>query len=249
MTVTRTRMEFAHLSVGWEAEARQWIQWARAPGHDSYWRFHRDQFLRLLPPPGRQTLDLGCGEGRLARDLKELGHRIVGIDSSPSLVAAARESDPSMDVRLADAAALPLDDACADLAVAFMSLQDIDEMPAAIQEAARVLEPGGRFCLAIVHPINSAGSFEEATADGHFVIKGDYLHAFHYADAVERDGLTMTFNSQHRPLEAYFIALEKAGFLVEALREPGLPDHAIVTGTGRRWQRIPYFLHLRALRP
>ena len=157
-----------YLSVGWEAEARRWIQWARTPGHDSYWRFHRDQFLRLLPPPGRQTLDIGCGEGRLARDLKELGHRIVGIDSSPSLVAAAREFDPSMDVRLADAAALPLDDACADLAVAFMSLQDIDGMPAAIQEAARVLEPGGRFCLAIVHPINSAGSFEGATADGPF---------------------------------------------------------------------------------
>ena len=249
MTVTRNRMDFADLSVGWEAEARQWVQWARTPGHDSYWRFHRDQFLRLLPPPGRQTLDIGCGEGRLARDLKELGHRIVGIDSSPSLVAAAREFDPSMDVRLADAAALPLDDACADLAVAFMSLQDIDGMPAAIQEAARVLEPGGRFCLAIVHPINSAGSFEETTAEGHFVIKGDYLHAFHYADAVERDGLTMTFNSQHRPLEAYFIALEKAGFLVEALREPGLPEHAIVTGTGRRWQRVPFFLHLRALRP
>jgi len=79
MTVTRNRMDFADLSVGWEAEARQWIQWARTPGHDSYWRFHRDQFLRLLPPPGRQTLDIGCGEGRLARDLKELGHRIVGI--------------------------------------------------------------------------------------------------------------------------------------------------------------------------
>ena len=249
MTVTRTGMDFANLSAGWEAEAQQWIQWARAPGHDSYWRFHRDQFLGLLPAPGRQTLDIGCGEGRLARDLKALGHRIVGIDSSPSLVAAARELDPSMDLRLADATALPLDDGCADLAIAFMSLQDIDEMPVAIQEAARVLQPGGRFCLAIVHPINSAGSFEQATADAHFVIKGDYLHAFRYADAVERDGLTMTFNSRHRPLEAYFMALEKAGFLVEALREPILPDHAIVTGTGRRWQRIPYFLHLRALRP
>jgi SAM-dependent methyltransferase len=201
-----------------------------------------------VPPPGRQTLDIGCGEGRLARDLKEPGHRIISIDSSPSLVAAARETDPSMDVRLADAAALPLDDACADLAVAFMSLQDIDGMPAAIAEAARVLQPGGRFCLAIVHPINSAGKFEEAAADARFVIKGDYLHAFHYADTVERDGLTMTFNSRHRPLEAYFMALEKAGFLVEALREPSLPEHAIVAGIGRRWQRIPYFLHLRALR-
>lgn len=237
------------LSVGWEAEARQWIQWARTPGHDSYWRFHRDQFLRLLPSPRRQTLDIGCGEGRLARDLKALGHRVVGVDSSSSMVDAARESDPSMDVRLANAAALPLDDACADLAVAFMSLQDVDDMPAAVREAARVLEPGGRFCLAIVHPINSAGNFEQASADGHFVIKGDYLRSFQYADAVERDGLAMTFNSEHRPLEAYFIALEKAGFLVEALREPALPERAIVSDAGRRWQRIPYFLHLRALRP
>jgi len=94
MTITRTRTDSEPLSVGWEAEARQWIQWARTPGHDSYWRFHRDQFLRLLPSPGRQTLDIGCGEGRLARDLKELGHRVVGIDSSPSMVAAAREFDP-----------------------------------------------------------------------------------------------------------------------------------------------------------
>ena len=45
------------------------------------------------------------------------------------------------------------------------------------------------------------------------------------------------------------MALEKAGLLVEALREPSLPEHAIVTGTGRRWQRISFFLHLRALRP
>ena len=215
------------------------------------------QLLAVSPRPisssvafaGTTNLDIGCGEGRLARDLKALGHRIVGIDSSPSLVAAAREFDPSMDVRLADAAALPLDDACADLAVAFMSLQDIDEMPVAIEEAARVLEPGGRFCSGDSPSDQLCRSFEQAAADAHFVIKGDYLHAFHYADAVERDGLTMTFNSQHRPLEAYFMALEKAGFLVEALREPILPEHAIVTGTGRRWQRIPYFLHLRALRP
>jgi ubiquinone/menaquinone biosynthesis C-methylase UbiE len=62
-----------------------------------------------------------------------------------------------MDVRLADAAALPLDDASADLAIAFMSLHDIDAMSAAVREIARVLEPGGRLCLASVHPINSAG--------------------------------------------------------------------------------------------
>jgi SAM-dependent methyltransferase len=164
------------------------------------------------------------------------------------LVTAARAADPSMDIRLADAAALPLDDASADLAVAFMSLHDIDAMPRAIGEIARILQPGGRLCLAIVHPINSAGGFERSEADAPFVIKGSYLHPFPYSDTVERDGLTMTFHSQHRPLEAYFSALEDAGFLVEALRETGIPEEAIASEASRRWQRVPLFLHLRARR-
>ena len=233
----------------WEAHASQWIEWARAPGHDCYWRYHRDQFLQIVPSPGRRTIDIGCGEGRLTRDLKMLGHDVVGIDASPSLVAAAREADPLMDIRLADAAALPLDDASADLAIAFMSLQDIDDMVAAVQEAARVLQPGGRFCLAIVHPINSAGRFEAKAADARFIIAGDYLSAFNYWDTVEQDGRSMTLHSQHRPLESYFLALEKAGLLVETLREPRIPDRAIILERSRRWQRLPLFLHVRAGRP
>src|ERR1700712_2747075 len=82
------------LSEAWEAHARDWITWVRKPGHDSYDRYHRDQFLPLLPPPGRRTLDVGCGEGRLTRHLASLGHRVVGIDASPTLIAAARELTP-----------------------------------------------------------------------------------------------------------------------------------------------------------
>jgi SAM-dependent methyltransferase len=237
------------LSERWEAHAAQWIEWARAPGHDSYWRFHRDQFLQILPAPGRRTIDIGCGEGRLTRDLKQLGHEVIGIDSSRSLVAAARELDPTMDIRLGDAAALPFDDASADLAVAFMSLHDMRTMCASVREVARVLEPGGRFCLAIVHPINSAGRFETIDADSPFVIRGTYLGAFDYADTVEREGLSMTFHSRHRPLEHYFLALENSELLIEALREPNIPDHAALSEQSRRWQRIPLFLHLRARRP
>ena len=241
-------MDIRKLRDDWEACAQQWIAWARAPGHDSYWRHHRDQFLKIVPPPGRCTVDIGCGEGRLSRDLKALGHRVIAIDGSPSMVAAAREADPSMDIRLADAAALPLADGSADLAVAFMTLQDIDAMPATVREAARVLDPGGRFCLAIVHPISSAGRFADRTADARFVIERDYLSAFHYEDTVERDGLTMIFSSRHLPLESYSLALEAAGFVIEALREPGVPDHAVVSEADRRWQRLPLFLHMRARR-
>jgi 2-polyprenyl-3-methyl-5-hydroxy-6-metoxy-1,4-benzoquinol methylase len=90
-----------NLADSWEAESGRWIQWAQKPGHDSYWRQHRDRFLRLLRPLGRQTVDIGCGEGRLTRHLKGLGHRVIGIDASPSLANAARALDPSMDIRIA----------------------------------------------------------------------------------------------------------------------------------------------------
>src|SRR5271165_3621610 len=33
----------------WDLHADEWISWARAPGHDSYWRFHREAFLPLVP--------------------------------------------------------------------------------------------------------------------------------------------------------------------------------------------------------
>ncbi|MGK0242377.1 MAG: hypothetical protein ACI9HH_001008 [Pseudomonadota bacterium] len=41
-----------NLADSWDAESGRWIEWARRPGHDSYWRYHRDQFITLLPPPG-----------------------------------------------------------------------------------------------------------------------------------------------------------------------------------------------------
>jgi len=163
------------LGDAWNTHAGEWISWARAPGHDSYWRFHRDAFLPLVPPPGRLTLDLGCGEGRLARDLARLGHRVVGIDGSPAMAAvAAAHPGTAGWVAVGDAAALPVADAAADCVVAFMSLQDIDDMEEAVAQAARVLTPGGRLVIAVTHPANTAGKFapgpEEVTRP--FVIDG-----------------------------------------------------------------------------
>jgi SAM-dependent methyltransferase len=245
----RTRLAKADLRVAWLDHAREWIAWARAPGHDSYSIFHRDLFLPLLPPPGMKTLDLGCGEGRLSHDLTRLGHTVVGIDRSPALVEAARSAYPGIVFEEADAAALPFADASFDCVVAFMVLQDTDDLDAVIGECARVLGIGGRLCFAVIHPVNSAGVFAGQTADAPFIVEGSYLDDSFYEDSVARDGLAMTFASKHRPLQRYADALADAGFLIERIREPAVPPDKVPFERARRWLRIPLFLHCRAVKP
>jgi SAM-dependent methyltransferase len=233
------------LRAAWDDAAAEWIAWARAPGHDSYWQFHREALLALLPAPGRLTLDVGCGEGRVARDLTAIGHHVVGVDGSPAMArAAAAHPDPHGDVVVGDAAALPVRDGCADLVVAFMSLQDVDDLDAAIREAARVLEPGGRLFVAVVHPVNSAGYFDRRDGRNRwpFVIRDSWFAKRRYVERIERDGLGMTFVSDHRPLQDYAEALARAGFLIERLREPTDPD------PDDAWHEFPMFLHLLAVK-
>jgi SAM-dependent methyltransferase len=101
--VPRRRLESNDLRAAWERNAADWIRWTRDPaefdGH--YVRYHRGLFLELLPPPPARALDLGCGEGRLSRDLVELGYDVVGVDVSPAMVAAALEAAPEMEIHLA----------------------------------------------------------------------------------------------------------------------------------------------------
>jgi SAM-dependent methyltransferase len=166
----------------------------------------------------------------------------------PTLAAAALGHHDGSYVA-ADAARLPLRSECADLVVAYMSLQDVDDVARAIGEVGRVLEPGGRFCFAIVHPINSAGVFAERSADAPFVIEGSYLEAHRTEDLVDRGGIPMTFHSLHRPLADYVNAVVSAGLQVETMLEPKMDDAFVAEDPSQeRWRRVPLYLFARAVK-
>src|SRR5829696_1299571 len=142
------------LQAFWDEEACAWSRFARASGHDAYheW-FNFPAFLQLVPPPGRATLDVGCGEGRVGAELRRRGHYVVGVDSSPRMVELAAEHH---EAHVADAAALPFADASFDLVIAYMSIMNFDEPAPAVREVARVLMRNGRVCAAVVHPLDGA---------------------------------------------------------------------------------------------
>jgi SAM-dependent methyltransferase len=188
----------------------------------------------MLPGPcAGPVIDVGCGEGRAARELAKLGYqRIVGVERSPTLAAAAAAASPGVPVLIGDAAALPVADASADLVLACMSLLDVDDFPGAVREIGRVLAPGGTLCLAVVHPFASARDVSSMHT-GVFRVSDPYLDQHRYTDSIERDGLAMTFTSMHRPLSAYTSALFANGMAITALTEGG-------GGT------VPWLLALRA---
>lgn len=130
---------------------------------------------------------------------------------------------------------MPLPDACSDLVIAFMSLHDMPDPVAVIAEIARVLEPGGVLCAAIIHPLNRPPEALE-----------DYFTEQRFREPVTRRGLTMVFEGVDRPLELYTRALATSGFVIEELREPRAGPAAVANAPELApAARKPYFLFLR----
>jgi SAM-dependent methyltransferase len=221
----------------WEEQAKNWIAWSRKPNFDSYWRY-REEFLALVPS-GTATVDIGCGEGRVSRDLTARGHTVTGVDAAPTMIAAAREADPNGTYLRADAADLPFEDNSFDVAVAYNTMMDVADLPGSIREAARVLTPGGRLCIAITHPIINTGTM----VDGNFVLGQPYFETRRFTDLIERDGMTMLFQGWNHPLTGFTRPLEDSGLLIEAIREP-----KAVSAKGKVWP-YPFHLWLRAVKP
>ncbi|MDA2804107.1 methyltransferase domain-containing protein [Nocardiopsis suaedae] len=101
----------------------------------------------LAPPAGGTVVDAGCGAGRAVAELAGRGAVPVGIDADPRMVAAARHRVPGADVRVGDAALLPLADGSAAGYRAEKALHALADPARAVAEAHRVLAPGGRAVL------------------------------------------------------------------------------------------------------
>jgi ubiquinone/menaquinone biosynthesis C-methylase UbiE len=213
----------------WIEQAAAWASWATS-GHEND---VLPQFFDLLPAPRGQALDVGCGEGRIARELRNRGYDVTGIDVAPRLIELARESDPDGEYAVAAAEDLPFADSSFGLVIAFNVLINVDDPQAAVRESARVLRRGGRLCASLVHPLASAGEWN----DDSFVV-GEYLTERPHEERVGN----LVFANVHRPLEAWSRFFEHAGLLIEAIRE--IPRQGL-----RRWDRLPMFLYLRALKP
>ncbi len=234
---------------GWQASANAWI--ADMGEHGDFGRrYVLDPVMlpRALARSPKTALDVGCGEGRFCRMLKQNGVEVTGIDPTPILIARARAGDADGAYVEAAAEHLPFGNQTFDLVVSYLSLIDIPNIQAAIPEMARVLKPGGALLIA------NLNSFNSACADSGWVKTGagERLHypVDNYLQEramwIEYRGIRVL--NHHRPMSAYLNALLAAGLRLTYFDEPA----PIVDGPlekAANYRRAPWFLVMEWLKP
>jgi SAM-dependent methyltransferase len=100
----------------------------------------------LAPVEGRTVADIGCGHGRYFAALQAAGARVIGIDLSHGMLADV--ASESSDLLAADSQALPLTEDSIDDTLMMHMLYHVPSPETAIDEAQRVVRPGGRLLLA-----------------------------------------------------------------------------------------------------
>ena len=118
-------------------------QWWDPEGEFAALHWLAEARAALIPPapsPGARLLDVGCGGGLLAPHVHGYTHVGVDLTASALEVASAHGVDETV---VADAAALPFDDASFDVVVAGEVLEHVTDLEGTVREATRVLKPGG----------------------------------------------------------------------------------------------------------
>ena len=111
--------------------------------------------LAALLDPGSVVGDLGCGSGQTSAALAPFVARVLAVDESDAMLAAARERvghHANVELRSGRLEALPVDDAALDIAVLSLVLHFVVDPAAVIREAARALRPGGRLLIVDMEP-------------------------------------------------------------------------------------------------
>ena len=127
---------------------------------------------------GHRVLDVGCGSGPLAAQLRARGAAITGLDASAAMIEPARRRlGEGADLHVADLAqSLPFADGAFDDVVASLVLHYLRDWSAPLVELRRVLRSGGRLIVSVHHPIMhkmanpEADYFAEALTDAGFAI-------------------------------------------------------------------------------
>ncbi len=154
-------------TVGTVDGYRAWSATYDEPGNGIF--AYEEPFVHEIAdalPPG-VALDAACGTGRHSAHLAARGHTVIGVDSSPDMLARARAKVPSADFRAGDLTALPLPDDHADLVVCALALAHLPGLGPPFAELARVLRPGGHLIVTDVHQENVAlGSVPHVRSPG-----------------------------------------------------------------------------------
>jgi SAM-dependent methyltransferase len=169
-------------------------------------------------------LDLGCGEGQVARRLGSGGgpgrRAVVGVDPSRAQLgwALRRASGPLYTRGLGEW--LPFRAGVFDAVVCCLVIEHVADAEILFAETARVLGPRGRFLLLINHPMyQGAGSgfVDDVILGERYWRVGPYLHSRVFLEQVD-PGVSVPF--AHRPLSGYLNPLADLGLLLTHMEEP-----------------------------
>lgn len=234
-------------SAAWETHAEWWLGEVATGLRPEY----ADQMIPLavdLLAGCRSVVDVGAGEGQVARALAETGHDAVAVEPAAPLVQLADRHPGVCGVRAA-ANDLPLGNGSFDGAVASLVFEHILDFQGALDEIARVLAPGGRFVWFLNHPLTQApgsGWVEDYISDEHGWRIGTYAVASHEWEMLD-NGVELPFF--HRPLSQYINGLISAGLELETMLEPTPPESFFEAGGNPIHRVIPRLMVLVARRP
>ena len=198
-----------------------------ADGYDEFVKsstIHGVALGALLPlcTPSGQVLDLGCGQGVLARELAARGNTVVAIDIAERLLALARRQEKleprGITYRHADAATLAgfADASFAGVATS-LTFTDIADLQGVLRSVVRVLAPGGWFAFATLHPCFEPPHARTVEVDGRFAKQ---VNAYFEEGSWSRNPDSLIGTRYHRRVATILNTVLEAGLVIERTDEP-----------------------------